>query len=69
MVIKYRPQTWSLPGRQTADMFVHRQQNEQKTKREKREGGKVQKRWLISRLRLRKNCFVVCKKKSKKKKV
>lgn len=38
MVIKYRPQTCWLPGRQTADMFVHRQQNEQKTKRERERG-------------------------------
>lgn len=32
VVIKYMPQTYWLPGSQTADMFVHRQQNEQKTK-------------------------------------
>lgn len=38
MVIKYRPQTCWLPGRQTADMFVHRQQNEQKTKSEGERG-------------------------------
>lgn len=61
-VIKYMPQMYWLPGSQTADMFVHRQQNEQKTKSErKRErwwGGSfqapAQNRRVMSRLRLTK---------------
>lgn len=51
VVIKYRPQTCCrLPGRQAADVFVHRRRNEEKTKSQ--EGTKV-----ISGLGCKKSLF------------